>query len=136
VSNALAKETLAGKEYDQFERWGLEAKWMFLPKVLRCVGFDPGHHPFQGFAKLLKFRNELIHYKGIREQWVYGSVPAFLEKLGLTLIDSAASIAAVEAMIREFACQRGIECPNWLKRDIIEMNYFEILSGQRKGNHG
>lgn len=126
--NAVAKEVLAGKEEEQFERCALEAKWLFLPKLLGCSGFDLGHQPFQGFARLVKFRNELVHYKGFTETWVYGAIPEFVPKLGLTLPDSAASIEAVSGMIREFMRQRGVEPPGWLRIDDDQMNYFEILA--------
>ena len=126
--NSVAKEMLRGKEQDLFERLSLEAKWLFLPRVLGFAGFDPVCEPFQSFSILLGYRNDLIHYKELREKWVYGSVPQFINRLGLTVEDSRKSIAAVVGMVRELAQQRKTEPPCWLREDLNEMSYFEIVS--------
>lgn len=126
--NSVAKEMLTGKHEELFERISLEAKWLFLPKVLGLAGFGPGREPFQSFSRLLKYRNDLIHYKGLREKWVYGSVPQFINQLGLTLEDSEKAIAAVVGLVSELTRQRAIELPFWLRKDLNEMSYFEIVS--------
>lgn len=126
--NSVAKDVLQGKEQHLFERLSLEAKWLFLPKVLGFSGFNPGSEPFQSFAKLLGYRNYLIHYKELKEKWVYGSIPQFINRLGLTIEDSRRSIDAVVRIIRELAKQRNIDSPYWLREDLNEMNYFKILS--------
>jgi hypothetical protein len=126
--NSVAKGMLQGKEQDLFERLSLEAKWLFLPKILGFSGFNPGCEPFQSFARLLGYRNDLIHYKELKEKWVYGSVPQFINLLGLTIEDSRKSIATVVGMVRELAQQRNTELPYWLREDLNEMSYFEILS--------
>ncbi len=123
--NDLAKETFQGREARSFERLALEAKWLFLPKLIGCRGFEPGQQPFQGFAKMLSCRNELIHHKGVREDWQQGSVPAFVAKLGLTIGDAQESLKAVEGMIRELAAQRGVEPPFWLRADLTDISSFE-----------
>lgn len=126
--NSVAKEMLTGKHQALFERLPLEAKWLFLPKVLGLAGFGPGREPFQSFSRLLKYRNDLIHYKGLREKWVYGSVPQFINQLGLTLEDSEKAIAAVVRLVSELTRQRAIELPFWLRKDLNQMSYFEIVS--------
>lgn len=119
---------LTGKHQALFERLPLEAKWLFLPKVLGLAGFGPSREPFQSFSRLLKYRNDLIHYKGLREKWVYGSVPQFINQLGLTLEDSEKAIAAVVGLVSELTRQRAIELPFWLRKDLNQMSYFEIVS--------
>jgi hypothetical protein len=124
--NAVASETLKAKNRNQFERLALEAKWLFLPKILGYHGFDPGRQPYQRFSNLLKYRNELVHYKGIKEEWVYGAAPQFLLKIGLTIEQSQQSIECTEEMVRELCQMRGVEPPFWLRNDINNMSYFEF----------
>lgn len=126
--NTLGEKVLHGKEYDQFERWTLESKWLFLPKVMGLGGFKVGHQPYQGFAKLLKYRNALVHYKGLSEPWIYGAVPKFVEQLGLTMPDAESAIATTEAMIFNLAVQRGTEPPFWLKKEVNSMDYFKLMT--------
>jgi len=126
--NSTARDTFQGKILEHFEALSLEAKWLILPKLLGFSGFESGHEPFQGFFQLLKYRNKLVHYKSMREDWVYGDVPKFITKLGLTLEDSERSIRSVENMIRELARQRAIEAPYWLRSDLNDMSYFELKS--------
>jgi len=125
--NSVAKEMLKGKEKDLFDRLSLDAKWIFLPKVLGLSGFNPGCEPFQSFARLLRYRNDLIHYKELKEKWIYGSVPQFINRLGLNIKDSKKSIDTVVRMVRELAEQRNIASPFWLRDDLNEMSYFKIL---------
>ena len=126
--DSVAKEILSGKKQYLFRRLSLEAKWLFLPKIIGLSGFDPGREPFQSFSRLLKYRNDLIHYKGLKEKWIYGSIPQFINQLGLTVEDSKKSIAAVVGMMRELSQRRNTEPPYWLREDLNEMSYFEILS--------
>lgn len=128
--NSVAAEALTGKDRDQFERLALEAKWLFLPKILGYRGFDPGRQPYQGFSHLLKYRNELVHYKGLKERWIYGAVPQFLLKIGLTIEQSQQSIKCTEGMIRKLCKMRGVETPFWLRGDLNDMSYFGFAISQ------
>ena len=67
--NQVAKKTLTGKFRDQFEKVSLEGKWLFLPRMTGRDCFDQGAEPFQSFSMLVKYRNELVHYKGKKEKW-------------------------------------------------------------------
>ncbi|MBL7190037.1 MAG: hypothetical protein ISS70_27230 [Phycisphaerae bacterium] len=62
--NLTAKGRLEGKFGDNFERLSIEAKWLFLPRILGKTTFNQGSEPFQSFGKLIRYRNELVHYKG------------------------------------------------------------------------
>ena len=122
--NGRGKEFLNGKTLEQFERISLDAKWLFLPRMLGAKGFDPGAQPYQGFAKLITTRNELVHYKGREEDWqISGSaVPSFLEKLGLTAEAAKQSLESVRGMIKSLAEQLKQEMPYWLR--VNETSYF------------
>ena len=126
--NSIASEKLSGKELEAFFNFTLVAKWLFLPKILSCYGFSPSCQPFQRFAQLIRYRNNLIHYKGKSEDWVYGEVPNFLVNLGLTMEAASDSLTAVHEMIVEFANQRDLDPPYWLRPDLNEMSYFQIKS--------
>jgi len=121
--NIRAKETLKGRFFRDFERISLEAKWLFLPKLLGIAGFEPGAEPFQSFARLIKHGNEIVHYKGRKEEWNrQGGVPSFLEKLGFTLEAAENSLDCVRNMITALANQLHQETPRWLH--IEEDGYF------------
>ncbi len=120
--NLKASDRLSGHLHKHFEQFPLNAKWIFLPKLLGLPGFDPGAQPFQGFAKLVKCRNELVHYKPRSEEWRYGQVPAAVEKLGLTLDAASGSLDVVPSMIQSLADQLNVEAPDWLR--VQEISYF------------
>ena len=124
--NSLSKETLDGKACVLFERLSLETKWLFLPKMLNLNGFDPGKQPFQNFSQLIKYRDKLIHYKGIQEPWIQGAAPEFIKNLGLTITDSEKSLKTVDGMIRTLARLRGVKPSFWLRSDLNAMSYFEL----------
>ena len=101
--NIIAKERLEGKFRDNFERISIEGKWLFLPKISGNATFVQGAEPFQSFSKLIKYRNELVHYKGKKESWegFEQGMPKFIDHLGLSLRKARKSIMAVKEMILE-----------------------------------
>ena len=126
--NSIATEKLIGQELRVFLGLNISAKWLFLPRILSCQGFSLSCQPFQRFSRLVGYRNNLIHYKGKSENWVYGEVPDFLINLGLTMEAASDSIVAVCEMIQELSVQRGLDPPYWLRPDVNEMSYFQIKS--------
>lgn len=126
--NSVARDLLNRSDLDHFKDLRLISKWRFLPKLVGLPGFDAGKEPFQGFSRLLKFRNKLVHHKGSKEKWVYGAAPHFIEELGLTFADSQNSTKSTEAMISELAQRRGIEPPKWLQEDIDDTSYFKLVT--------
>ena len=124
--NSIAAAKLKGKELNHFEKISIEAKWLFFPKILGLPGFQPGRQPFQRFSKLIKYRNALVHYKGIKEPWVQGVAPQFISNLGLSISSSEESLKAVCEMITELSKQLGLEVPYWLRADLNDMSYFEF----------
>lgn len=122
--NIRAQASLHGRDWDAFERLSIDAKWLFFPKLLGLVGFDPGVQPFQGFDSLLKIRNRLVHYRVHKEPWDSPGVPEFLGVLGLNLELGLRSLNAVRGMIAELARQLKEDAPHWLDRP--QANFFEI----------
>jgi hypothetical protein len=132
--NQIAKEILTGKFRDQFEKVSLEGKWLFLPKMTGRYCFDQGAEPFQSFSMLIKYRNELVHYKGKKENWggFEQGRPKFLDKLGLSLSEAHRSIQTVKIMILELSKMTQKEPPYWLRKSYhklpsdIVTNFFNI----------
>jgi hypothetical protein len=123
--NIRGQELPAGRTLDLFERLSLDSKRLFLPRLRGLAGFDPGTQPFQGFDRLIRIRNKLVHYRVHREPWRGSAVPPqFLEELGLSLEAAEGSIAAAREMAKELARQLGDREPWWL--DAESANYFEI----------
>ena len=125
--NVFAEDFLRGQDLKDFQHFTLSSKWLFLPRLAGLPGFKRNQMPFQGLSKLIKFRNRLVHYKGVREKWAYGVAPQFLVNLGLTLQDSQGSIGTVDSMVRTLAQQRDVEVPSWLGENMDDSAYFKLL---------
>jgi hypothetical protein len=122
--NSIAHDSLNGKYFDYFERLSLEAKWLYLPKLLGYQSFNPRNEPFQSFSRHIQVRNKLVHYKGMQEKWVSGKPPQFLTQIGLTLSEAEKAIRTAEEMIAAFADLRKAEHPFWLHAELYEMDDF------------
>jgi hypothetical protein len=123
--NIRGQELLAGRMWDLFERLSLDAKWLFLPRLRGLPGLEPGAQPFQGFDRLIKVRNKLVHYRVQREPWRGSAVPPqFLEELGLSVEAAEQSLATVRNMAKELARLLGDREPWWL--DAEDASFFEI----------
>src|SRR6266849_4801087 len=123
--NIRAQELLAGRMLDFFDRLSLDAKWLFLPCLRALPGFDPGAQPFQGFDRLIRARDRLVHYRSQREPWRGSAVPPdFLADLGLSLKAAEGSLTTVREMAKELARQLDDREPWWL--DAENPSYFEI----------
>ena len=60
--NTRGKTLLTKREWKAFERMPLDAKWLFLPDESGKPRFTVGAEPFQSFDRLVKTRNQLVHY--------------------------------------------------------------------------
>ncbi len=130
--NFQGQKLLKGKHWENFEPMTLETKWLFLPRLVGAVGFDPGKNPFQKFSKMIRYRNQLVHYKRKKEKWKSPGIPEFVKKLGLTFECAGDSLSAVKEMILFFCDSFGEEKPYWLKKHFkklpkgISTNFFNI----------
>ena len=123
--NIRGEEVLAKRQWKTFERLSVDAKWLYFPPLLGVTGFDAGSEPFQGFDRLIKIRNRLVHYKPKREDWRGSAVPpAFLIDLGLTLEAADQSLVIVKGMAGELASKLGEQEPRWLNSD--GSNFFGL----------
>ncbi|MCK4414818.1 MAG: hypothetical protein KAY32_14885 [Candidatus Eisenbacteria sp.] len=123
--NRTAREKVSRKLYEEFDRWSLKAKWLFLPRILHLDGFGMNKEPFQSFSDLIRFRNALLHYRSKRERWSGSPVPRFLTELGLTLKHVDRSLSAVRGMVGRLAEQMMDAPPSWIS-DGTELTYFAL----------
>jgi hypothetical protein len=123
--NIRAQELLEGRSLEVFDRFPLDAKWLFLPRLRGLPGFVVGAQPFQGLDRLIQTRNRLVHYRLRREPWRGSATPPkFLADLGLSLKAAEGSVATVREMAKELARQLGDPAPWWL--DAENPSYFDI----------
>lgn len=110
--NTRAETLLQGRLWSAFERLAVDAKWLFLPKILGLKGFEPGEEPFQGFDKLISARNRLVHYKPHKEpSQLFNDPSGVVEKLGLKFDSAERSLETAEKMVTELARQLGADAP-------------------------
>lgn len=113
--NIVASRRLTGRMFEEFDHLRLTGKWQLAPSLLGGRDFfDAGTEPFQSFAKLNKFRNALVHFKEVREEYQFPAVPSFLQKLGLTVSDATNSVAVVPKMISFLCSSLNQPIPDWL----------------------
>lgn len=124
--NARAKKELSRYQFDEFDKLSLTGKWLFFPKIAGLEQYNPGKQPFQYLVKLVKTRNNLMHYKERSEDWSGMFVPSFLSKLGFTQRDASSSLKATEKMISSLSIKMKEETPLWLKLDLPEHFEFRI----------
>lgn len=131
--NVRGEANLTGREWAAFERMPLDAKWLFLPGKLGLSGFDVGAEPFQSFDRLIKIRNQLVHYKPQKEPYHGFEEPdSFAQKLGLTFDDVDRSISAVRQMVLTLSKQLGdTRGPWWLESE--GPHFFEVIEKKPKG---
>lgn len=97
--NIRAETLLEGRLWSAFERLNVDAKWLFLPRIMGLTGFDPGAEPFQGLDKLVSARNRLVHYKPYREEYEgFDNPEGFAQKLDLSVDSAERSLVTVQRM--------------------------------------
>ena len=112
----------------KFRQSSLKSKWLTFPSLVEPtgLGFDPEAQPFQGFVRLIGFRNALVHYWTRVDYWTPPGVPSFLDELGLTTEDGEASLAAVRGMVGELARQLGEPIWPWGSYERGATSYFQV----------
>ena len=129
--NIRAETLLQGKFWGAFERLTIDAKWLFLPKILGLKGFVPGEEPYQGLDKLISARNRLVHYKPHKETYQGVDNPEGVAKKLERSFDSAErSLKTVERMVTELADQLGADAPWWFRSD--SSHFFQTSIKKKK----
>jgi hypothetical protein len=100
---------------------------------LGLSGFEVGAEPFQSFDRMIKTRNQLVHYKTQKEPYHGFEDPeSFAQKLGLTFEDVDRSINAVRGMVLTLSKQIGEDRgPRWLESE--GSHFFEVIEKKPKG---
>jgi hypothetical protein len=130
--NIRAETLLSKRAWTAFEKMGIDAKWLGLPKLQDLGGFDVGSQPFQGFDQLIKIRNRLVHWKVHKEPYHGFEEPAsFAQKLSLTFDSVDESLGAVKGMVSELSRQLGEERPPWWL-DSEFSHFFEVRVDEPK----
>jgi hypothetical protein len=131
--NIRAEGLLPKRAWMAFERMGIDAKWLFLPRMQGLVGFDVGAQPFQGFDALISIRNKLVHWKVHREPYHGFEEPdSFAQRLSITFEKVDASLAAASGMVSELSKQLGEDRPPWWL-DSEFAHFFEVHEEGGKG---
>ncbi len=125
--NSRAQALLSGKLYEEFDKLSLEGKWLVLPRLAGRETFDPGSQPYQSFAKLVRFRNRLLHHKQRPEPHQIGSAaPETLLRLGLNFESGKASLDAAIRMIKRLAELLKEPHPDWVIKNPENFFLYEI----------
>ena len=126
--NKIALNRLNPKSsFDDFDRLSLEGKWVFLPRLVKGPRtFDKGTIIFQGFKNIIKWRNNLVHFKGKNEQWRDYLPPQFFDDLGLKIEYAQQSCVTTKNMIKKLCEYCSITIPKWL--DVNFWGVFELVS--------
>ena len=115
----VAETKLKGKELDSFYRIPLNQKWneiemvMGLQKKLNNEKF-----PLKTFTELVKQRNKIVHFKGLKEEIEKLEIPNFIATLNLTPQECIQNYKSVVFMIQKFSLNwKGSYGPDWLYSD-------------------
>jgi hypothetical protein len=125
--NMQAERVLQRRDFDEFDKLAITGKWLFYP-VFKEVGkrFDPGREPYQGFQRLIKRRNALLHFKVKRVKTFNPfTVPSFVEELGLRAAATTESLSAARGMIVTLAEMEQREVPEWIDGDSCSAFEYE-----------
>jgi hypothetical protein len=129
--NIRAETLLEGRFWTAFERLTIDAKWLFLPRILGLKGFEPGAEPFQGFDKLISARNRLVHYKPHKETYQgFDNPEGFAKKLDLSFDSAERSLTTAQRMVTELANQLGEDAPWWFRSD--SSHFFQTSVKSKK----
>src|SRR3989338_1114761 len=125
--NKIALNRLNPKSsFDDFDRLSLEGKWFFIPRLIKNPKtFDKGTKNFQGFKNIIKWRNNLVHFKGKTEDWRSYLPPEFFEDLGLKIECAQQSCDTAKNMIKKLCEYCNLDIPKWLDDNF--KNVFELV---------
>ncbi|PSV49851.1 hypothetical protein [Photobacterium indicum] len=122
--NQQAMKLLVGRMRNEFDRFSLEAKWLTLPVLLGHESYDAGAEPFQGFSKLVKVRNTLVHFKSSSDKWQRSIKPAEKASFGLSLEEAQSSVDTAKRMLLQLSDLLVVDKPLWLTAE--SRRFFQI----------
>ena len=123
--NWLSYELIKGSERKEFDRLSLFGKCTFLPCLKGLQPFEAGREPLQSVKRLIRHRNDVMHYKPRMEPWNGVSLPSFLDALGLSREDAETAISAARMYIEHTCKTMSIETPSWLHFE--PHGHFEVV---------
>jgi len=114
--NVVALEHIELKSsFKEFDKLSLEGKWLFFPKLIgKYRAFKKDMEPFQGFKNIIRWRNNLVHFKGKSDPWRGYLPPQFFDQLGLTMEHAEKSCIATKEMVKKLCSYCGINKPKWI----------------------
>jgi hypothetical protein len=115
--NEVAGVCMNGRKLDEFDKLSIIGKWLFIQDILKLEKkFNLDSQPMQGFGLLIKERNKLVHFKGMKESLKTLEIPNFINDLKLTPKGCKSNFNAVRDMITTLNLKwRGSYGPGWLK---------------------
>lgn len=111
-------------EWESLEKLGPKNKWIIVAKMITGKTFDKGKEPFQSFSKLIRLRNDLVHFKTEKLVWDPRKERAPKGIAGeLSARNAKIFFNAAAGMIRTIHEFEGSGVPGWV--DSISKMYEE-----------
>jgi len=114
--NEIANVCINGRKLEEFDRLSIFGKWLFIQDLLKIKKINkPDSNPLQGFGSLIKERNKLVHFKGMKRSLKTFEIPNYINELKLTPKDCSVNFESVKNLIRTFSLSwRDSNGPDWL----------------------
>ncbi len=114
--NEVSATILSGKKLEEFDKLTIVGKWIFIQDL---IGFKNkmtiDKNPLQGLSLLVKERNKLVHFKGLKKSIQLLEVPNYIDDLKLIPKACLNNIKIVRDLIRDFSLNwTGSYGPDWL----------------------
>ncbi len=92
-----------------------------VQKILAHLGkkqFNKSEQVFADYVSLVRYRNNLVHYKPRLTLHDDGRPPKLPEELGLIPREAKRAVRVAEGLIESFSHRLGLDAPAWIRRDI------------------
>jgi hypothetical protein len=117
--NEISSVVLKGRKLAEFDKLSVIGKWLFIQDILKLdKKFDLDRNPLQGLNLLVKERNKLVHFKGIKGTLKTLEIPNYIDELKLTPEHCKANFESVRDLIITISLKwRGSYGPGWLNTE-------------------
>lgn len=121
--NEVAYACINGRKLQEFDKLSIIGKWLFIQDVLKLKKkFGVDSNPLQGFDTLVKERNKLVHFKGMKKIVKNMEIPNYIFDLKLGPNECENNLKSVKDLISTLTLKwRGSYGPHWLK--VNETNF-------------